>query len=63
MRGLLILAALTLTGCGFAKVNGDYQESTARYKTCVAAKGPSGCETERVVMETDQSRMDTMLRR
>jgi hypothetical protein len=61
MRGLLILATLTLAGCGFAKVNGDYQASTAQYKACVAAKGPSDCETERVIMETDERRMDTMM--
>jgi hypothetical protein len=56
IRGLIIFSALTLAGCAgpVKEARLEYQDSAERYKACVAAKGPSGCETERVIMETDE---------
>jgi hypothetical protein len=54
MRGLLILAALMLAGCALRQARVDYEDSAERYKACLAAKGPSACEAERLIMETDE---------
>jgi hypothetical protein len=48
-------AALTsLGGCAQREARLEYQTSTENYKACVVAKGPPACETERVLMETDE---------
>jgi hypothetical protein len=52
---LVIIAPLVLAGCfQVREARLEYQTSAEQYKACVAAKGPAGCESERVIMETDE---------
>jgi hypothetical protein len=53
--------AICLVGCGPAReARLEYQNSAENYKACVAAKGPSACETERVLMETDERKFNNI---
>jgi hypothetical protein len=52
---------LFLAGCGpVRQARLEYQSSVENYKSCVAARGASACETERVLMETDERQFNNI---
>ena len=53
--------AICLVGCGPAReALVEYRNSAENYKTCVSAKGPTACETERLLMETDERKFNNI---
>lgn len=54
-----LFAALSvpLAGCGVARniqANTAYDASVAAYKDCLARSGPTACESQRLIMQTDK---------
>lgn len=65
MRSLALLLASSalLAGCGVAArydARTDYQNSTAAYKACLAANPPQACENQRLIMEADARKYDSV---
>jgi hypothetical protein len=53
--------AVCLVGCGPGRqALVEYRNSTETYKACVSAKGPTACETERLLMETDERKFNNI---
>ena len=66
MRTIAIIALpLALAECGVAarvESRGEYQQSAANYKSCLATNpaAPQNCESLRLIMETDERKYNNL---